>query len=1153
MPVVSLVLVFFQFLLSVPCHAQDEPLYDEILVFLEVPGFGGFEMQALIRDEELYIPVKDLFDLLKIRNILSPEGEKISGFFLDPSNEYTISRPDNLITFMGREHRLEEGNLVRTDYGLYLHSPEMGRIFGLECLFNFRSLSVTLKSKADLPVIRELKQEEMRKNLTRLKGGMIADTVIDRTYPLFKFGMADWSAIATQEINGRNDARLNLSLGAMIAGGEATASLNYNTYDKFSEKQQYYLWRYADNNMALFKQAMIGKIGTQATSTIYNPVVGVQVTNTPTTYRRSFGTYTLSDRTEPGWVVELYVNNVLVDYVKSDASGFFQFQIPLVYGNSVIQLKFFGPWGEERIREQNINIPFNFIPEKTFEYRVSAGFVQDSVLSRFSRVSMNYGVGRTLTIGAGMEYLSSVTSGQFMPYLNASWSLFNNLLLSGEYTHGVRSKGTLSYRLPSNVQFDLNYTWYDRDQKAILYNYLEERRAIVALPLKIGKFSTYNRISVYQILFPSFRFSNSELMPSVSKYTTGEWMLSGSLAGVNMNLTTYSIFIGDTDPHLYSNLSLAFRLPANFVFMPQAQYAYTGNRFLSARLSVEKRIKENAFLNLSYDQNFTNDLKMAELGFRYNFGFAQTGLSVRQSNKRTSFIEYTRGSLIYDGKTKYLGADNQFNVGRGCISVIAFLDLNANGIRDHGEPKAPGLNVRVNGGRIEKSERDTTIRIFGLEPYTSCFLDIDPNSFENISWRVPVKIFDVRVDPEIMKHIEIPVTVVGEGSGYVTNDKGGGTGRIIVRFTDSSGRHVASTLTESDGYFSWFGFIPGEYSVGIDTLQLKKLGLTSDPETRNFKISGSSDGDFIEGLNFRLTEAEMSDSIEPFIIRPVTEIKKDTTYLIVHEEVRELVTITTDSWAIQMGAFKNRDYAEGLRKKLEAIVGRSIDIVIEDDFYKLRISEIPDRMEVDSLISVLHKNGVDQVWVLRLIAKQQQVMLREVRDSVMQIHQSKIFVPFGEEFYKLNTGKQSLIDPTVVNVIKGNTREARLSYSRPRELVRLEGEEPVRAREIITVSPVSVIIPRISPPYDNFIVEPGRRDTLKVPEISLQVGVWYKKSDAERARKRIMSKLDLPVQIIQKWDYFRVIITGFHSREETYQYYPELAGLGYPNISLIEE
>ena len=66
------------------------------------------------------------------------------------------------------------------------------------------------------------------------------------------------------------------------------------------------------------------------------------------------------------------------------------------------------------------------------------------------------------------------------------------------------------------------------------------------------------------------------------------------------------------------------------------------------------------------------------------------------------------------------------------------------------------------------------------------------------------------------------------------------------------------------------------------------------------------------------------------------------------------------------------------------------------------------------------------------------------------------------------------------------------------------------------------------------------------PTISLQVGVFHKQSEALRAQRRITSKLKLTVEIVKQYDYYHVIVTGFFTREETYQYYPELAGLGYP-------
>ena len=1054
-------------------------------------------------------------------------------------------------------------------------------------MFNFRNLSVVVNTKLDLPVIREMRQEEMRHNLTRLKGETPADTTIGRTYPLFKFGMADWSVTASQEINGKSDTRLSLSLGSMIAGGEATAAMYYNSTDPFSEKQQYYLWRYVNNDFAPLRQIMAGKIPANAISSIYNPVVGIQLTNTPTTYRRSFGSYTLSDKTEPGWIVELYVNNVLVDYVKADASGFFNFEVPLVYGNSLVKLKFFGPWGEERTREQNINIPYNFLPDKTFEYTLSAGIVEDTLKSRFSRASLNYGVTRSLTLGGGAEYLSSVTSQPFMPYLNASLRVTNNLLLSGEYTFGVRTRGTLSYRLPSNLQFDLNYTLYAKDQKAIFYNYREERKATVSIPLKIGKLSTFQRLSVYQIVLPG------------SKYTTGEWLISGSLFGVNTNLTTYALFIDEVKPYLYSNLALSLRLPAGIILMPQIQYGYTENKLFSAKARLEKRLFKKGFVNFSYEQNFRNNLKLAEAGFRYDFSFAQAGASVRQYDNKTSFTEYARGSLINDRKTRYLGVDNRPNVGRGGISVIPFLDLNNNGKKDPGEPKTFGLNLHSNAGRIEKSDRDTTIRILGLEPYTSCFIDLDPNSFENISWRLAKQTYNVVVDPNILKLVEVPVSVAGEANGSVVLESEGesrGHGRIMMMIYNGSNKLIGKTLTEDDGYYSYLGLTPGDYVVRVDTAQLHKLEMTSTPEFVKFKISGGLEGDIADGLDFTLKNIRRDTTVAKQVTPEVPFVKKDTTYMTIHELTEEVYTITKDSWAIQIGAFKSKAYAEGFQKMLERELGKDVQITIAGDYYRVRILELPSREEVDETIVKLNKLGFKELWIIHLLARQQERLLITREDSLARIKETrierevpltaadkanlqigafrlrsgaialrkglstplneKVTVEPGGKYYKLQTPDEPIIDQTVLKAIKEllpSIGEVGLkdSWTIPAKRVFIEEpseRQPVEIQQAEVMSDTSIIV--FPEKVSRFALE--ERPAIPEANIALQVALYHSESQALRAQRRIMSKLHLPVEIIKQWDYYHVIVTGFHTREETIEYYPELAGMGFPGITLIE-
>jgi len=1197
--------IFLLLILQVtnPLIAQEELQYDEFPVYVSVPYVGVTEIDAVISGEEVFLSVNGLFDFLKIKNLPSQNLEKISGFFINPDDTYIIDRVNNSIVFGNRTITLSEGDLIRSETNLYLRSDYFGKVFGLDCRFSFRDLTVTIDTKLELPRIREMRQDEMRKNITRLKGDISVDTTIGRSYPAFRFGMADWSVYASEQPGGLADGRLNLSLGSVIAGGEATASLTFYTETAFSEKQQYYMWRHVNNDRAWLRQIMAGKITTQAISSLYNPVVGVQLTNSPTTFRRSFGTYTLTDRTEPDWTVELYVNNVLVDYVKADASGFFTFEVPLVYGNTIVKLKFYGPWGEERTREQNISIPYNFLPHKEFEYTVSAGFVEDSTWSRFSRSTVRYGATRSLTLGGGVEYLSSVTDRPVMPFVDASLRVTNNLLISGEYTHGVRSKGTLTYRLPSNIQLDLIYTKYDKDQKAISYNYLEERKASVSLPLKIKRMAAYSRLSYYQIIFPG------------SQYTTAEWLLAGSFPGVSTNLTTYGIFSEYFDPNIYSNLSLGFRLPGYFTIMPQVQYNYSRRELLSTRISVEKRLFEKGYLNASYEHNFSSNMNTAELGIRYDFSFAQAGVSARQTNDQTTLVQYARGSLINDRKSSFLKADNRTNVGRGGISILAFLDLNANGVRDQGEPKAAGLNLRSNSGRVEFSDKDSIIHITGMEPYVKHFIELDESNFDNISWRIPKKSIAVIADANMLKLIEIPINVVGEATGTVmleTNGRKAGLSRIIMNFIDSDGVIIARALTEEDGYFSYFGLTPGDYHLGVDTAQLKRLKMTSEPVSRSFSIMKNTEGDFINGLDFTLNKIPViPDTIvtaDTLAVVPDTSaviapaagvVTRDTSYLVVHEITRELVTITEDYFAVQFGAFKNKLYAEIMKKKVDAALDKTVELFEEDGFWKVRITGFDDRSDLEKYIPIINAQGITEIWIISNKAVKGEWITTSKEDSLAMVKEtvggepvpvviSGTTIQLGAFGTIQETASMSdrLLAATEKMVTVRNedglfkiqitdfadTNEVRKFIP----LLRKHGFDDIvvlhdTEEGLVPVAP-AVIAPVTEPDEVQKVAEepvmkekpteiieqqrevPGEIVTPPpVPRFVLNAGTYYKRAQADRAKRKIEKNINLPVEIVEQWDSYRVVIPGFFTREETYPYYPELAGLGFTDIFVYEK
>ncbi|MEA3477630.1 MAG: SPOR domain-containing protein [Bacteroidota bacterium] len=1099
--------------------SQQNSDFYEISVFFNVQGYGGVDIPAMITDNnDVYLSVTDVFDFLRLRNTASRGFDSISGFFIDQHVEYLIDRNNNRIIIQDRVFDLKPDEMIRTETGLYLRTPVFGQVFGLVCTFDFRQLMVTLKTELELPLIREMRQEQMRSNLNRLKGEVKADTSIGRSYPGFHFGMADWNVYSNQTLNGLNDTRVNLIFGAILAGGETNISLNYNNNSPFIENEQYYLWRYVNNDLKFMRQAMLGKIPFRSTSTIWEPVVGGLITNTPASYRQTFGSYTIAEYTQPGWVIELYVNNVLVDYVQSDASGFYQFEVPLVYGNSAITLRFYGPWGEERIEERTINIPFTFLPHKNMEYTVSAGLIEDEDLSRYSRSYANYGLTRAITVGGGVEYNSSVTSGTTMPFVNTSIRLPGNLLVSGEYTYGVVGKGVMSYQSKKNVFLELYYSRFNRDQTAVIYNYLEERKAVLSVPIRGRKFGAYSRLTI----------ANQVVVPGKT-WTRGELLFTGNIFGINTNFTTYGIFSESHAPNVYSDLSLGFRFSRGLTIIPSIQYQYNQGEFVYTKCRLECPLVRYGFLTATYEQSFNTEMRSFEIGFRYDFSFARASLSVMRRNERTHIFSSANGSFIYDKKSKYLGAHNRASVGRGGLVIVPFLDMNFNNTYDPGEPKVYGLNIRINAGRIERTDHDTTIRVFDLMPYTTYLLELDKNSFDNIAWQLKYETISIEMDANKLKRIEIPITVMGEASGMVyliRNGRKRGQERIIVNIFDIDSLKVARVLTEWDGYFTYMGLPPGSYTAQVDVNQLDKLSLKSTPPAVAFRIKPSFDGDYIDDLEFTLESIfidtmkvilPVEDTLE--VIAEVDPIIGQADTLITEPIIEDLRGIF-----IQIGAFENEGNAMETYARLKAFTGRPVSVVVEDGYHKVRLTGFDEREDAIQYIPELVANGFPE-WYL----------IRHTGDAI----------PLGVvvQVGKFNRKSDAIAAQQSLSVAVG--QPVMLTYEDGKYIVWITGFENSREasrqiRELITAG------------YPDAYVY-GKIRERALAGIVIQVGAFREKEDAISAQRMLKTLTNHPVMIVIEGGVYRVRVTGFADESDASTYIPDIVAAGYDETYFINK
>jgi hypothetical protein len=473
-----------------------------------------------------------------------------------------------------------------------------------------------------------------------------------------------------------------------------------------------------------------------------------------------------------------------------------------------------------------------------------------------------------------------------------------------------------------------------------------------------------------------------------------EYLISGSLYGINGNLTTTALLNNPSQPIIYSNLSLGFKLPWRILLIPQAQFEFTKTRLGSTKLDIEKKFMKSGTIKVSWEHNYLVNIRNVQFSIRYDFPYAQTSFNSMVGDISTNFTETARGSLMYDHHSKWVGTGNLVSVGKGGIVVVSFLDLNYNGKRDFGEPKTGGLNVKVTGGRIEECERDSCLRIFDLEPYATYFLEIDPNSYDNVSWQIRNPVISVIADPNSFKLVEVPVVVESEISGMVFKQTGHtleGQGGIWIRVFRNDTIPVHRLLTETDGYFNYMGLTPGNYTVRPDKNQLEKLNLESKPDSIRFTIGSMLEGDYIGGIEFILSpsfqdslialpplpEEEIISSSEQRKVAPDEPVKKNVTPLddssvamnktpsgIIQDHVVKQAKTVETLLTVQIGAYKNQFNAIRALERIDQLTTLHPVVESENGYFKVRVKGFKSEMEARAFIRLVASNGMEGCFIV---------------------------------------------------------------------------------------------------------------------------------------------------------------------------------------------
>jgi len=592
---------------------------------------------------------------------------------------------------------------------------------------------------------------------------------------------------------------------------------------------------------------------------------GLHIGNFPDTMLAGVDRTTLQGDLLPGWSVELYQNNMLLDYQTFRGDGQYQFtDVPLLYGVNDFRLAFYGPMGERREEHRRLDISRSQTPEGAFLYNLAGTRPGDGATHYLAETA--YGISRNLDVrvAATQLPLSADTSGPagdsgpVQQYTTASlqgyWPGFSSWLgVARSGSGGTAQSATLS-------------TGWGPASATVQRSFLDGFASPEFAPIN-GLISGRTR-SLLNLTLP-----RASWMPSALQLSLEDQRDDLAAGGHSVRTTARAAM--NAGGHHFA-------------------HSFSWNRV--DRPGVDQESREGL---LMWSRSFQDFSLRSEAGYRLNSPGASlerltlqadtrfwqpwtitgsVGRELQARDTRYSLNALRQKGLVgmrlfatYSGLGGFaMGVGVHLAVGReprtgkwvtssspmaseGAVSALAFLDSRGTGVRDPAEPAVEDAGLKVDGVRRTPYPVDGVIFQPHLRPDVVTSVSLAESTLEDpmVKPRVP----GYRIVPRVGKTVllDFPLVSTGEITGTTMIQTPGGPedlSGLKLELFDAEGRLQLQAVSAYDGFFDLADLAPGRYTLRVAPAEAERLGV-SLPPTRFFEVSPR--GSLFEGVTILVT------------------------------------------------------------------------------------------------------------------------------------------------------------------------------------------------------------------------------------------------------------------------------------------------------------
>lgn len=821
-------------LLPAAAAAQDPTAFDEGIVEISADRLGAFTTVVLVDTAgNLLLPLQGVAEFIGI--VLDRQGGIIRMPALDGTAVIDVDRA--VITLANGDALAAQAGMQALNGTVFVGTSLLAALLQAGVDVDMSRLTVRLQRTVPFPAQQRILAAE-RRTLQLARQRQLAQKQ-DRdtaSVPLLtSAGVLDWE-LGTMGSHGAQLTTARLHGGAALLAGDLNAALTLQSGSVTGSELRDVAIRYqrAFPNFAPLRQVSAGSIITRGLFSRF--VRGVELTNRPLHRTGDLGDVLIDPDLPSGWQYEVSQGGRLIGY--TDATADMPVAVPLRIGATPVQVRMYGPAGEEIVSTLLLQAPVSLLPARVFEYVAGGGACSASMCDEIAYGDARYGVNPWLTVGGGFEHVGDSTASVTRPYAVASMS------------SGVRA--TAELQLMPGAHYNANIGLFPRRGSSA------NIRAGIAQP-GFGRLSAlpqsesrWNVESYWDQRvdggLPGLPGLRSIRGGAAAGGTTGRgltrWRISAAASYARAHFETrfeHDELAITRDVVSMRATGVVTARAARSTFRPVLSAAAGGSRdgfvFVEGGASIQP--VPNQSLSAGVQWNRVIARPTLSLAWTARFAPAQVAARAIAARDAGSTALLMSGSLAVapDGAVSARAVNG---AGYAGLHGTVFLDRDGDGVFSASDVTVPFAEV-IAGNVHVTADAHGNYRVWGLKPLAPVTVAFDSTAAADPSWTMLGPPPVVRPIPNAARRVDLPLVETRELIGSVTAATGVVTvAGVTIEIIDSKG-DVVTTTTFYDGQFYVSRIRPGAYRVRVAATSLSALDARIDSGFIDFVVPAAGD------------------------------------------------------------------------------------------------------------------------------------------------------------------------------------------------------------------------------------------------------------------------------------------------------------------------